>query len=81
MRKPIITSTAIELWEIDLYSLQMIADFFKVSRQAVRNYLINQGIDTSSGGIRSIPCDNCGDLFDKPRSQIRLTDGSVLYYE
>ena len=66
-----ITPTAIELWEIDLYSLQMIADFFSVSKQAVRKYLINNGINTSAGGIRYIACDQCGDMFDKPRSQIR----------
>ncbi len=71
MRKPIITKTAIELWNIDLYSLEMIAKFFGVSRQAVRKYLINHGVDTSSGGIRSVQCGGCGNLFDKPRSQIR----------
>jgi len=66
-----ITTTAIELWETDLYSLQMIATFFGVSRQAVRNYLRKHGVDTSIGGLRLIQCDNCGDLFEKPRSQIR----------
>lgn len=71
MRKPIIDDRAIVLWQEDLYSLQMIGDFFGVSRQAVMKYLRKHGIDTGSGGRVEVSCDYCGKVFKKPRAYVR----------
>lgn len=58
------------LWNEKLYSLQMIADEYGVSRQAVKAYLNRRGIDTSKAP-RSAPCTYCGKPVERPRSQIR----------
>lgn len=64
-----ITERAIELWE-NLYSLQMIADVFGVSRAGVKKFLNRHGVDTRKRKWDAV-CNECGKNFLKPRCQIR----------
>ena len=74
MRKPILNQRAIELHQRDLYSLQMIADFFGVTRQAVKKYLNKHGINTSkSATIQTVTCSQCGQKHPKARCYARKT--------
>lgn len=68
-----IDDRAIDLWHKDLYSLQMIADFFSVSRTGVRKYLRKQGVDTGAGGIVEVSCSYCRKKFRKARANARKT--------
>lgn len=58
------------LWGDDLYTLQMIADLYGVSRQGVKKFLNRRGIDT---GYRKlvVVCDGCGVEFEKSRCHVR----------
>jgi len=67
-----IDERAISMWEDDLFTLQMIAEYFGCSKQAVKKYLNKRGVDTSKGGIRSVICDKCGIKFKAPRSRLRI---------
>ena len=77
-----IDDRAIELWFKDLQSLQMIGDFFGVTRQAVKKWLNARGIDT---GKWEVVCEGCGEVFWRHRYQIRKTRlnycSSKCYYE
>ena len=66
-----IDDRAIELFEKDLYSLQMIGDFFNCSRQAVKKWLNKKGIDTSYHAP-IVECSECGKSFKKSRSNFRI---------
>ncbi len=70
MRKAIVNELAIDLWQKDMYSLQMIGDYFGVTRQAVRVYLRRRDIDTGKT-IQQVVCDYCGKAFEKPRERAR----------
>lgn len=65
-----IDDRAVDLWFRDLYSLQMIGDFFNCTRQAVKKWLNKRGIDTSKQKWDVI-CDGCGESFKRSRCQIR----------
>jgi len=65
-----IDERAIGMYKDDLFSLQMIGEFFNCSRQGAKKYLNKRGIDTSYRKHLVI-CDNCGTEFNKPRSYIR----------
>jgi len=67
-----IDEKAVSMWEDDLFSLQMIAEYFRCSRQAVKKYLNKRGVDTSKGGVRSVICDKCGKEFKAHRSRLRM---------
>lgn len=72
MHKAIVNEQAIDLWHKDMYSLQMIGDYFGVTRQAVKKYLNKQGVDTSKAATaREVVCDYCGKAFKKPRAYAR----------
>ena len=66
-----ITEEAVEFWEKYHFSLQMIAEVFGVSRQAVKKYLNRRGIDTGRNGGVEVECDSCGLVFKKARSNVR----------
>ncbi len=52
---------AIELWNDNIYSMQMIGDRFGVTRQAVKKYLNKRGIKTDKGQAHNkIGCSECG---------------------
>ena len=61
---------AIDLWK-DLYTLQMVADFFSVSRTGIMKYLRRHGVDTSAGGRVEVTCSYCGVKFKKFRAYAR----------
>lgn len=65
-----IDKRAIDLWK-DLYTLQMIADFFNVSRAGVWKYLRRHGVDTGAGGRVEVVCSYCGVKFKKYRALAR----------
>jgi len=69
MRK-VLDERAVELWEVELFSLQMIGDVFGVTRQAVRKYLRKAGIDTGKRKWDAI-CAQCGGMFKIHRSRLR----------
>lgn len=71
MYRPILTEMAIELWDKDLYSLQMIGDVFGVTRQAVKKYLNKRGISTAKGK-REVICDYCGKIFKRAKCYLRV---------
>ena len=65
-----IDDRAIGMYEDDLFSLQMIGDFFGVTRQGVKKYLNVRDIDTSKRK-RDAVCDGCGKWFKKHRAYLR----------
>lgn len=67
---PKIDERAIKLYCEDLFSLQMVAEVFGCSRQAVKKYLNKREIDTGNKKFEVI-CDQCGKNFKKQRSRIR----------
>ena len=67
-----IDERAIDLWYKDRYSLQMIADFFKVSRTSVMKYLRRHEVDTGKGGQVEVICNYCGVCFKKYRAYARI---------
>ncbi len=64
-----IDSRAIDLWN-KLYSLQMIADVYGVTRQAVKKHLNKRGISTHKRKW-PVKCDQCGKIFKRTRCNIR----------
>lgn len=64
-----IDKRAVEMWN-ELYSLQMIADVFNVTRQGVKKYLNRHGIDTRKRKW-VVVCNQCKKDFEKHRCQIR----------
>lgn len=60
----------IEAYEIDLWSLQEIADILHVSKTAVKKFLNQQGIDTSKRLI-PVSCTACGAEIMRNRKRIR----------
>lgn len=67
-----IDKRAIELWQVDHYSLGMIGEFYGVSRPAVKKYLNRRGIPTAVEKI-PVPCYLCKRIVYKHRSHIRNT--------
>lgn len=65
-----IDDRAIGMFENDLFSLQMIGDFFGATRQGVKKFLNLRGVDTSKRKYK-IVCDECGTEFEKTKSYIR----------
>ena len=65
-----IDDRAIGMFENDLFSLQMIGDFFGATRQGVKKFLNKRGVDTSKRKYK-IECDECGNEFEKTKSYIR----------
>ena len=66
-----IDERAIELWQVDLYSLGMIGEFFGITRQAVKAYLNRRGISTSDLKKVEVNCHFCKEPVMKYRSHIR----------
>ncbi len=73
----------IDLW-YKLYSLQMIADVYGVSRAGVKKFLNRHGVDTRKRKFEVI-CNQCNEAFLKQRCQIRANRfnycTSVCYIE
>ena len=67
-----IDDRAIGLFEDEHFSLQMIGDFFGVTRQGVKKYLNTRGIDTGNKGKVETTCETCGKVFEKHRAYFRL---------
>jgi hypothetical protein len=65
-------SPSIEMYQTQLMSCQMIADYFKVSRQTIFKYLRQHGVSTAKHKI-SINCEICQKEILKPRCYTRKT--------
>lgn len=71
-RKPLLNDSVIYLWNQGLYSLQMIADQFNVSRQSIKKYLNRYGYDTSKARAHiKTTCERCSIEFIRVRSKVR----------
>ncbi len=68
-RHNVLDDGAVRLWG-GLYSLQMIADVYGVSRAGVKKFLNRHGVDTRKRKW-DVVCNQCGVEFKKPRCQIR----------
>ena len=73
MGNPIIDEKSIELFTVKLYSLEMIAKTYNVSRMAVKKYLNKHGVMTAKKKFK-VDCFICGKPVIKPRNIVRSND-------
>ena len=71
-----LTEDSVRMYEEDFFSLEMIGDLYGVSRQAVKKYLNNRGVDTSKRKFVLV-CSECGIEFERHRAYIRNTYNPV----
>ncbi len=86
MRASILDEEVIGMFEKDLFTLQMIADSYGVSKTSVMKYLNRHGVDTSKR-LREVSCSNpkCEKKILRTKKRARETKlpfcSSICYFE